>query len=470
MEDYISLCWRTFNWMDHPNAEMTDAEMNRMCFISKRPLSMSLRTVRPGIPRLNGIRRLMVLCVIGLLWHGTPVNAGDWPQILGPTRTGKADSERLLAQWPASGPKELWQTKVGSGFAGVAVHNNRVVIFFREGKQEVVQMLDARTGEVQWVASSPCNYRGGVSSDKGPRCVPLIHDEKVYLFGIEGLLQCLSMKDGQKIWTKDTSAEFEPLEGYFGVGSTPVISGNVLIVNVGGRDDSAVAGLDLATGATLWKSFDDAASYSSPIVARIAGKEQAMVVTRLNVISVNPADGRLLFKLPFGATGPTVNGATPVMIDNQLFLSASYRIGSLLASIGESGAKEIWRDEELLATQYATPIAIGRHLFAVDGRQDEGSGSATLKCIDLAARKVVWQQDGFDYGTLLNVGDQMLFLTCGGELIRFDASPEKYIERQRASVLTPTDSGYRLPAFSNGRLFIRDDSTLKCLQAGEIVR
>lgn len=419
---------------------------------------------------MSGIIPRLATVLTAAFWMSvlSTLDAGDWPQILGPNRNGIADGEKLLERWPQSGPEVLWEYPVGSGFSGVAVHRDRVVVFCREGNEEVVRMLDAVTSSVAWRSASPCNYRGGVSSDKGPRCVPLIAGDRVYVLGVEGLLRCLSMTDGKEIWKKDTTAEFNPLEGYFGVGSTPVLYRNLLIANVGGRSNSAVAAIDASSGKTVWKAFDDSASYSSPIIASISGVDHAIVVTRMHVVSLDPLNGSIRFQLPFGMRGPTVNGASPVVVKDQVFLTSSYRVGTLLAGIQNGTVSDEWRDAELLASQYATPIVVGNTLFAVDGRQDEGSGAASVVCIDITTRKVLWRETGFDYGTMLLADDQLLLLTCGGELIRIEPSTERYLERGRTSVLRPTDSGYRLPALANGRLFVRDDSTLKCLRVGEI--
>lgn len=421
-----------------------------------------------------GRRRLVVLTSIFVLtsaWFAAlPQSAGaadDWPQILGPQRTGLSASETLLPKWPASGPDVVWSSPVGSGFSGVAVSRNRVVVFSRVGDEEVTQLLDAANGKEFWSARSPCRYQSGISSDNGPRCVPLIRGERVFVFGVEGVLRCLSMKDGKEIWRQDTKQTFSPPEGYFGVGSSPVLFQDRLIVNVGSRDNAAVVAFDAATGRELWKSFADTASYSSPVVVTVDGVDHALVVTRMNLLSLDPADGRVRFQIPFGMRGPTVNGVTPVVTGNRVFLSASYGIGAVWAEFTADSVHELWRDERLLATQYATPVQFDGNLFAVDGRQDGGSGSASLKCLDLNQQKVLWQQDGFDYGSLIGTSNGLLFLTCGGELIRFEPSATKYSEIARAGVLAATDSGYRLPALSNGILFVRDDSVLKALRVGE---
>ncbi|MFN8709002.1 MAG: hypothetical protein ACK50J_20155, partial [Planctomyces sp.] len=64
------------------------------------------------------------------------------------------------------------------------------------------------------------------------------------------------------------------------------------------------------------------------------------------------------------------------------------------------------------------------------------------------------------------VQEEFLFLTCGGELIRFRANAESYQEVNRSRVLDRTESGYRLPAIARGRLYIRDDASCRCLEVG----
>ncbi len=409
-------------------------------------------------------RRILLFCCFTLLLSLTPLEAGDWPQILGPNRDGIAKGETLLATWPTTGPKEHWSLSVGGGFAGVAVSDGTLVLFHRKDDFEVVDAMDAVTSKPKWQKKFPCDYQSGLSSDSGPRCVPLIAGGHVYVFGVQGKLRCLSMMDGKEVWSRDTWKDFSAPEGYFGAGSSPVLYEDRLIVNVGGRNNAAVVAFSIKDGSTLWQQFDDTASYSSPIVANVNGIPHAIVVTRLNTVSLNPADGSLRFQFPFGMRGPTVNGATPIVLGDQLFVSSSYRVGSTSATISGDSAKPVSSGEKLLATQYATPVEHNGLLFAVDGRQDVGS--ASLKCIDPKTQSVLWEKGGFEYGTLVRVANELLFLTHGGELIRFAAEKEAYREVQRCRVLESTSQGYRLPAISNGHLYVRDDAKLKCLVIG----
>ncbi|MCA9062269.1 MAG: PQQ-like beta-propeller repeat protein [Planctomycetaceae bacterium] len=416
------------------------------------------------IPRITAVCVIMV--TTGMLSPGAV--GGDWPQILGPNRTGIAADEQL-AMWPADGPKLLWSQPVGEGFAGVAVSGQVVVAFHREGAEEVVEAFRVGDGRRLWRSPFACSYRGGISSDNGPRCVPLISQHSVFVLGVSGQLRALSLEDGTPVWSRDLEADYSPAEGYFGVGSTPVLHEGRLIVNVGSRNDAAVVAFDAKTGKSLWQTFADTASYSSPIIAPAGTTNHAVVITRLNLVALDPVSGDVKWQFPFGQRGPTVNGATPVVLGDHLFVSSSYNIGSMLIRIGGNDpAAMLWRDTDLLATQYATPVEHNGLLYAVDGRQDAGPGRASLKCIDVLNRRILWEEPGFDYGSLVRVGDEFLFLTCSGELIRFQADSAKYREVSRSRILNQTDSGYRLPAVSNGRLFVRDDETLKVLEVGKM--
>lgn len=404
--------------------------------------------------------------IIGAAWLASASTGicGDWPQILGPNRDGIADNEKLT-DWPADGPEVKWSQQVGQGFAGVAVRGATFVLFHRIDEREIVEARSTADGNVVWSSPAECDYVSGMSSDSGPRCVPLISGEFVYTFGASGILRCHRMADGEEIWRRDTWSDFGAPEGYFGAGSTPLLVDDQLIVNVGGRNGAAVVAFNLETGKTTWQKFDDTASYSSPVSAEFNGHRYAVAVTRLNVVAFDTRNGDIAFQFPFGARGPTVNGATPVVWKDRLFVSSSYRVGSILAHVKQSGVETKHLGESLLATQYATPVRQGNLIYAVDGRQDVGD--ASVCCIDLEQQKVLWRKPGFDYGSLLRVSDEILFLTCNGELIRFKANPLAYVEIARHQMLNPTPRGYRLPAVANGRLYIRDDDALKCVVVGQ---
>ena len=141
---------------------------------------------------------LIALCVSGSGIAVRAARAGDWPQILGPHRNGEAENETLADEWPASGPKTVWQRPVGHGYAGLAVVGPKAVLFHRVENEERVEAIEAATGKEIWHFAIPTSYVSGISPDDGPRCVPIVHGDKVIVFGVQGTLACLRLADGKK--------------------------------------------------------------------------------------------------------------------------------------------------------------------------------------------------------------------------------------------------------------------------------
>jgi len=411
---------------------------------------------------LGASATIFALCC-ALLANPGPVQAGDWPQILGPDRNGKAHDERVVASFPASGPKTLWEQPVGSGFAGVAVAGQKVVVFHRIKNDSVVAALDAATGKPLWKKAFPTTYGGGVSSDDGPRCVPVIHEGSVYLFGAAGDLHCLALEDGAPRWEVNAYAEFHGDLGYFGAGSSPIVDSGKLLVNVGGRPGAGLVAFSLKNGKILWKATNEAASYSSPVAATIDGKRHVVFVTQLNVVSVDPDNGAERFRFPFGARGPTVNAANPIILGDHLFVTASYGVGAKWVQISDDKAKTVWENDDTMSSQYSTCVEKDGFLYGIDGRQDVGL--ARLRCFDPRTGKIQWTEEGFGMASLIRAGDRLIILKIDGQLVLAEASPQQFRKLASAAIFDTSgrDVVQALPALSGGRLCARDSRTLKCI-------
>ncbi len=392
----------------------------------------------------------------------TTGRAGDWPQILGPARNGIASGERLTESWSPQGPNALWERKVGAGLAGVAVVGENVYLFHREGDEEVIECLAAQDGGPRWRTPFPASYGGGIHSDVGPRCVPTVQGDRVILFGAAGDLHCVSTSDGAKVWSRAVNEEYRAPEGYFGAGSAPLVVGDRVLVNVGGRDGAGIVAFSLTNGETLWKKTDEDASYSAPTIAKIGGKQRAVFVTRYNTLALVPETGEVTFRFPFGKRGPTVNAATPLVFDDLLFVSASYGVGAVAARIENAKATELWRRDDVMSSQYVTCVHHGDFLYGVDGRQD--LGVARLRCFEPRTGKVRWTEENFGVASLILAGDLVLALKTEGQLVLFRANPERFEQLAEAKVFD--DIAQALPALSRGRLYVRDAKTLKCLEVG----
>lgn len=405
----------------------------------------------------SGIVSLSILLTLISQSH-----AGEWPQILGPSRDGVAQAETIHRDWGAATPRELWNHPVGQGYAGVAVVGSRAILFHRMDDDEVVEALDTTTGKVVWSTRWPVQYRARINPDTGPRCIPLIHDDAVYLHGVAGRLVCLDLENGTERWARDTRRDYQFPESYFGVGSSPLLVGEKLIVNVGGPNDGGIVAFSVDTGKTLWQSTGTRASYASPIATVIDEQPLVLVTGWMEFVGLDPANGDVKFSMPYGKRGPTVTAANPVLIDpHHVFLSASYRIGARLIEITSPGAvceaQTVWDADDIMSSQYSTSVGSNAIFYGIDGRED--GATPRLRCFDPKSREVYWSAENFGMATLIRAGDTLLAMKTDGELVLVDASSDLYHELGRFRLFNTTTRA--LPALADGRFYVRNSHMLK---------
>ncbi len=387
-----------------------------------------------------------------VVWY--PVVGGDWRQILGNERNGQASAdEQLPNRLPESGPKIQWSAEIGSGYAGPTVLGQQVILFHRRNDDELVTCFDKQSGKVLWETKLPADYTGGIDADIGPRCVPIIDGDDVIVYGAAGQLSRLSLADGKVVWTIPLRKQFRAEDGYFGAGSTPLVLPDRVIVNVGSRRAGIVA-VNRANGEVLWEKTAHDASYSSPILISYQEQPLAVVVTRLQLVGIRPSDGTVEFEIPFGMRGPTVNAATPLLLPtNQLFLTASYGIGTLVLDMNTSPPKTILRDADLVASQYVTPLFMQGKIFAGNGREDMGNGE--ICCVDVEAKKILWSSNELGVSHLIGVKDRILAINTRGVVHVLQANPQKY--EKLASFELPPATYRALPALAGGCLVVRNN-------------
>ncbi len=409
---------------------------------------------------MRGILLSMTTVAAWLLMLGT-LPAGEWPQILGPHRNGIADDEKLADAWPEGGPHILWKQPVGSGLAGPVVADGQVLLFHREGDQDVVEVFDAKTGKPGWKTGFPTRFRPSINPDDGPRAVPLIHGDRVFVFGASGDLRALSLVDGKELWSRQTHREFGAREGYFGAGSSPIVVDDKLLVNVGGRNKGAgVVAFSLDKGETLWQALKEDASYSSPVMTEIDGEPQVIFITRYKVVSLDPQDGTVHFEFPFGRRGPTVNGASPLVIGDRLFVTSHYGVGAVMARLGKDSAVPLWSNDESISSHYPTCISHEGYLYGIHGQ--ERATPLHLRCVDAKTGEVNWSKNNFGIGTMILADGKLLLTMLNGDIVLVKPSPEKYIELARAKIGQSTTRP--LPALADGKLYLRDETTLYCVE------
>jgi len=429
---------------------------------------------------------------------GTRKAGVDWPCFLGPTGDSRSPEQGIQAPWPDEGLDLVWQKQLGTGYGAPTVSRGRLFVFDRVGDQARLTCCESETGRELWKFEYPTEYEDMYGYNNGPRCCPVVDDDRVYLFGAEGMLHCLRVADGEPLWRVDTAADYDVVQNFFGVGSTPLVEGNLLIVQVGGsvpgRGDimtgnltpngTGVVAFDKRTGQEMYRLADELASYASPTAATINGRRWCFVFARGGLLGFDPTTGKLDFHYPWRAKVlESVNASNPVVAKDRVFISECYGPGSALLQVAPAEHEVVWSDdpgrrEKAMQTHWNTCILHEGHLYGSSGRHTE---NAELRCIDLATGRVRWSEPGLARSSLLYVEGQLVCLTEYGELLLLKATPEKFAPLSQAvvtedgavplAVAQETNSrplirypAWAAPVLSHGLLYLRDEHRLVCLE------
>jgi outer membrane protein assembly factor BamB len=409
--------------------------------------------------------------------------ADDWPQWLGPRRDGVWREDGILSKFPAGGPKVLWRTPAGGGYAGPAVADGKVYITDRlvaDGKERI-RCLDEATGKVLWAHEYNCKY--AIDYPAGPRATPLIQDGKVYTLGAMGDLFCLEADSGKVVWQKNFVRDLGAPVPMWGFAAHPLIDGDRLICLVGGEDQVVVA-FHRLSGAVKWKALtlnSEQLGYSPPMIYQLGGKRQLIIWHPEAVNGLNAETGQVYWSHPFRLRA-NLSVPTPRQSGDLLLVTSFYNGPLLLRfSADKAAPAEVWRgtgrgempnQTDKLHAIIATPVIRDGHIYGV-------CSYGELRCLRLEDGKRLWQTlEATCGGTrpqrwanafLIEHGDRCFLFNERGELIIARLTPERYEEIDRAKILEPTGKAmgrqvlWSHPAFANRHMYARNDKEIVCV-------
>jgi outer membrane protein assembly factor BamB len=411
------------------------------------------------------VRRLPARCLVvffiaaGITFCSSAVRAecqdDDWPQWRGPGRDGVSGQAQLPRDWLKKELAVRWRVPLGEGYATPLVLDDRVYTFGREQTSEVIQSHDLRSGKVRWRVAYPAKYEAKElkgAHGAGPRATPIVHDGRVFAFGINEVLTCVDASSGRIRWRVDFPKRFHTEPPGYGASSSPMISGRRILVAAGQH----LFALDYRSGSVIWRALDDS-FYSSVIDARLANRDLVVAFARYRLLGLNPQDGRVWWHMSYPSMFGS-NIATPVVWRDRVVVSSSsqgtraVRVSDRRSRVAVSPA---WHTKNFKA-YLTSPVVHKGHLYGLD----EGG---MLFCLNLENGHTVWSGGNFsDFGTLMLVGDQLLILTGYGELTAVEATPAGYRELGQQQVAR---SATWAPAVvARGCLLIRDKKELTCFE------
>ncbi len=389
--------------------------------------------------------------------------SADWPQWLGPDRTGVVPAGVPV---PASLPKDLksaWRIPVGSGFSSPVVVGDKLVYADVDEKNEICHLIDTKNGREIWrTLYAPAK---GDNFGNGPRATPLVDGDRVYVQSVNGEVACLALADGRKLWSisfeKDYGVAF--LGGNSDTGTSrrrgnngsPVVDGAHIIVPVGSTEKGTLACLDKLTGKQIWAGGNDETAYSAVQVATLAGVRQALVLNAEALLSLDRATGKTLWRVPL-KTAARRHVGTPVILGDRVLVN-SHTFGTIAFKVvkqgGEVKAFEDWKNPAM-KINLATPVLVNGHLFS-------HGPAKNFVCFDPATGEQKWVAPGFgkDNSSVIGLGKNLLVLTDEGQLVLVAGEAGAYREIGRAQAC---GKNWNYPAYAGGRLYVRDARELAC--------
>jgi len=385
-----------------------------------------------------------------------PELANQWTQWRGPHRDGTAN-----LKWPATlSQKQLIEERsitLQPSYSGPIVVGDTVFVTETENKKnEVVKAFRISDGAEIWRTS----WEGAMkvpffASSNGSwiRATPAWDNGKLYVGGIKDVLVCLDGESGKVVWKRDFPADTGSSVPSFGYVSSPMIDGDFLYAQAGGCFQK----INKETGETVWKSLDDGggmygSAFSSPRIATLAGKRQAVVLTRTTLNGVDLESGAKLWSQEIPAYRG-MNIVTPTIVDNGILLS-TYRNTSQFFEITKTGESfaitEKWKVPQ--AAYMSTPVVVNGYAYLRLQNQ-------RFCCMDLKTGEAKWRTKPYGkYASLIASGDQIMALDERGDLMLFKANSEKFdlVDSRKVA-----DDSWAHLAVTQDRVFVRDLNALK---------
>lgn len=406
-------------------------------------------------------------------------NAEDWSQWRGTNRDGVVATDvPLMETLPTNQLPLTWSVPVGPGYTGPTVVGDRVYLMDRQSEgdsdsRERVLCMDTATGEIVWTHEYDAPYT--IQYTAGPRAAVTIHDGRAIAVGAMGHLHCMNAATGEVLWKHDFETEYNAKLPIWGISGAPLVTNGLVIQIGGGANGACVVAFDLETGQERWRSLDDPAGYSAPIVIRQGDQDVVVCWTGASVSGLDPQSGKIFWRVDMPSRNMPIGVPTPITDGKHVFVTSFYD-GSMMIQLDpeKPAARKLWHrvgvDEintDALQSIISTPLFKGDYIYGVDSYGE-------LRCLKKSNGDRVWEdrtavpRNRWATIHIMKHGDDEIMLNDQGELIFATLSPEGYTEHSRTQLLAPTRRQlprrkgvtWSHPAIADGYIYARSDEEL----------
>jgi outer membrane protein assembly factor BamB len=384
----------------------------------------------------------------------------DWASWHGPDGDRVSHEKGIRNDW-SKGLKRVWevdylcQGSSSASWSSPVIQGNRLVVCGRDTDNDLIFCLNPEDGSLIWYQSYPAKAKTNHGS--GMRATPFIDKDRIYSFGRSGDLACLSLSDGQILWRKNVTDEGgeEPMWGH---SSSPLVLDSLVIVQGGGS--CRTIAYDKMTGEVVWKSGNGLAGYAAIQSMDLRGKQTLLAFHGTGLAAVTLEDGKELWNVDW-STDYDMNATTPVVIDDQVFITSGYGTGGMLLKANHESADSLWRTGEF-ASIHSDPYIIDGYIYGYSG--DSWQNRGAFKCINLKSGEEKWSTNEVGWGTSILVDGYLLTCDIKGNIFLINPRPEEFEMVTSLSSAMGDIKGpvWTNPVVSNGHLYLRYKQNLMC--------
>ncbi|QVL32514.1 PQQ-binding-like beta-propeller repeat protein [Telmatocola sphagniphila] len=401
---------------------------------------------------MRGIVTSLLLLCSGVSLASDPIS--NWPQWRGPTRDGQVAPSDWPAKISGEALKTVWKvSSLGPSYSGPIVSDKYVFTTSTvDKKDEVVTCYDRGTGKEVWKQTWPGSMSVPFFAARNGswiRSTPAFDGDALYVGGIQDHLVCLEASSGKIRWQIDCIQDLKAKSPDFGCVCSPLVDETAVYMQAAG----GFLKIDKKTGKVLWNVLSDGggmlgSAFSSPVFAKLAGKEQIVVQTRTALFGVDKQTGQSLWSRPIDSFRG-MNILTPTIYGEGVFTSTyggNTRLVSVQKETDKLGAQDAWGFK--YEGNMTTPVIVNDHayFFGKDRR---------FICVDLKAGKECWRTDKRfgEYWSLVANKDKILALDMDGKLYLIQANPKEF-ELLDQTQITKSETWAHLAVCGN-ELYVR---------------
>ena len=406
------------------------------------------------------------------------VFAEDWPQYYGPRRDASSTEKGLLRTWPKEGPRVVWTVPLGPGFGGPAVSQGKLYLLDRDEKVgDTLRVYDFATGKELWTFA----YNApGSFMFPGSRTSPTVDGDRAYICGPLGDVYSIDVNTHKPVWHKNVWTDFGGgALPRWAITQNPLVYRNLLIVG-SQTSQAGVVAYDKLTGELKWQTpaLAGATGYVSPSVVKVGGEDHLVMVMAAqgfgrtagggSVSGIDPLSGKVLWTYTNWQCGIPVPHAVDAG-EGRVLITGGYNAGTSMIKVekkadGSYGVTELFKTVEFGA--HTQPPILYRDHFYAQYTTNERSDGFICMGMDGNVRWKTGENPAFVRGGAL-LADGLLLSTDGSTMLYLIEPDPAGFKPLASAVLLEQGTNWAPLALVDGKLLIRDQKQMKCLQVGQ---